>query len=149
MTNFFLDEARRSAAWSCEAFGSSPEVLFSATRKQPHVWARQTAMWALRSLGWGVFAVGRYYGRDHSTVTHSVQAVEEWIDTGADDGTKATQLLARLRRYRREAHETPARGSTGRDDSELVSGFIHARSFATNDPCEPVDQLVFCFTEGL
>lgn len=50
--------------------------LLSESRKHQFAHARQEAMWLMRRAGRTTTQVGRFFGRDHSTVTHAEQAHE-------------------------------------------------------------------------
>ncbi|WP_420478256.1 helix-turn-helix domain-containing protein [Brevundimonas sp. FT23028] len=53
------------------AHGLTARGLQEDTRRAPVVRARQHAMSALRDAGFTARAVGEYFGRDHSTVSHA------------------------------------------------------------------------------
>lgn len=60
-----------------------PEILVAKTRKREIVEARQIAM-ALTKLNTGLTLknIGlRYGGRDHSTVIHALQTIQDLVDT--------------------------------------------------------------------
>ena len=55
------------------------------SREQPYAFARQVAMWLLHDVcGWGSQMIGRLTRRDHGTVLHACQAVENRIKTERD-----------------------------------------------------------------
>ena len=59
--------------------------ILRSGRKQDVAWARQTAMAIFREWGMTLDAIGDYFGKDHGTVHHAIQAVEvrkSWPDEG-------------------------------------------------------------------
>ena len=74
----------------------TPEILASKTRKHEVVLARQMAMYlakkftqlSLKSIG------ANFGGRDHTTVLHSCQMIENYIDTDASVKS-AVEMLRR------------------------------------------------------
>jgi hypothetical protein len=144
----FRQEARKSIADACSLWGADPEIVVSRKRSTPHVHARHAAMWAMRRMGWSYVGLGRYFSRDHSSVIHAFNCVEEWIATGHGDGSRAETVLRQLRRYRWTAPENAATAPPSARDIESISTEVCARSFATNDPAEPVEQLTFAFAEA-
>ena len=62
-----------------EHFGLSPELLIGKTRKQEVATARQIAMFLAKQLTQNPLRIiGFHFGnRDHSTVIHAVNTVEE------------------------------------------------------------------------
>jgi len=63
----------------CEHFGIPPDMLKAKTRKQEVVIARQIAMYLCKELtDSSLKTIGLHFGgRDHSTVIHACQSVEE------------------------------------------------------------------------
>lgn len=58
-------------------FGRRAEHLLSRRRDQHTAWARHVATYLCRTIGAESFpAIGRRFGRDHSTVIHSCRLVE-------------------------------------------------------------------------
>lgn len=50
----------------------------SGRRLRDHVIVRQSLMYYLRQKGHTLKSIGKFFGRDHSTVIHAVEAVENW-----------------------------------------------------------------------
>lgn len=65
----------------CDAFGIDPDLLPMATRRREVVVCRQAAMWlACKWTPLGLKRIGERFGnRDHSTVIHSREVMEELI----------------------------------------------------------------------
>ena len=70
----------------CEHFNVPTEKLKEKTRKRAIVQARQLSMFLAKSLTKNSLKlIGKHFGgRDHSTVIHSCQAVQNLIDTDED-----------------------------------------------------------------
>lgn len=61
-------------------YGFSPEVLRSAGRQRDIFHARAEAMRRIRQTGrYSLSQIGRFFGRDHSTVKHSLE-IAEWLE---------------------------------------------------------------------
>ena len=67
----------------CEFFDIPVDLLRAKTRRQEVVIARQTAMFLAKDLtNSSLKTIGLHFGgRDHSTVIHACQAVEEFLKT--------------------------------------------------------------------
>lgn len=80
-------------------FNVNPEMLKAKTRKKEIVIARQVAMYfskdytnhSLKSIGY------HFGGRDHSTVIHAVQSVNDMIDTNAKFRYSIDELKKKLK----------------------------------------------------
>ncbi len=98
----------------CEHFSISPDELHSTNRTRRLAWPRQLAMYLARELtSESLPAIGRHFGRDHSTVLHA------WKRTRArlaiDDSTRnaLAELCTRLhiehpphdQRYAHDRHD--------------------------------------------
>jgi hypothetical protein len=57
--------------------GVSVDELLGRSRQKYVVWARQRAMLRLRKGGWSLPAIGRVFGRDHTTVLYGVRKMED------------------------------------------------------------------------
>ena len=70
----------------CEYFNVAQDLLKAKTRKREIVQARQLSMFLAKShTKNSLKAIGQYFGgRDHSTVIHSCQAVQNLMDTDQD-----------------------------------------------------------------
>lgn len=64
-------------------YNLSPELLAGKTRKHEVVLARQVAMYLAKQMtNMSLKTIGSHYGgRDHTTVLHSIQMVENYLDT--------------------------------------------------------------------
>jgi chromosomal replication initiator protein len=80
----------------CAFFNIPTDLLRAKTRRQEVVIARQTAMFLAKELtNSSLKTIGLHFGgRDHSTVIHACQAVEEFLKT--DSGYK--QHFEQIRR---------------------------------------------------
>jgi chromosomal replication initiator protein len=80
----------------CEYFDIPADLLRAKTRKQEVVVARQIAMYIAKDMtNSSLKTIGIHFGgRDHSTVIHSCQAVEEFLKTDA----KYKQHIDQIRR---------------------------------------------------
>ncbi len=69
----------------CEHFGVAVEKLREKTRKRQIVQARQLSMFLAKNYTKNSLKViGKHFGgRDHSTVIHSCQAIQNLLDTDA------------------------------------------------------------------
>lgn len=82
----------------CRVFKITPEQIKTKTRKQPVPAARQTYYWLSRKyLKKGVIRTAEKYGQDHSTVIHSVRAIENMVETGHEYGELAKKCEEILR----------------------------------------------------
>jgi Bacterial dnaA protein helix-turn-helix len=65
---------------------------------QPACFNRQVAMYLAARVGrWSTTVIGRFYnGRDHSTVCHSIQRIQELRDSDPDVDALLSQLKAQL-----------------------------------------------------
>ena len=65
---------------------------------QPACFNRQVAMYLAARVGrWSTTVIGRFYnGRDHSTVCHGIQRIEELRDSDPDVDTLLTELKKQL-----------------------------------------------------
>jgi len=65
---------------------------------QPACFNRQVAMYLAARVGrWSTTAIGRFYnGRDHSTVCHGIQRIEEMRDSDPEVDALLSQLKAQL-----------------------------------------------------
>ena len=80
----------------CEYFDIPTDLLRAKTRKQEVVVARQIAMYIAKDMtNSSLKTIGIHFGgRDHSTVIHSCQAVEEFLKTD----NKYKQHIDQIRR---------------------------------------------------
>lgn len=83
----------------CEFYGLPEDLLRAKTRKQEVVTARQVAMFLAKQLtNSSLKTVGLHFGgRDHSTVIHACQAVEDRINTDIVFRQNVEQLQRHLR----------------------------------------------------
>lgn len=67
----------------CESFGIQPDLVRAKTRKREIVQARQVAMYFCKQLTQhSLKSIGLHFGgRDHSTVIHACQSVENLMET--------------------------------------------------------------------
>jgi chromosomal replication initiator protein len=83
---------------TCEAFGVSLGDLRSTGRSAQVAWARQVAMYLSRELTDATLpAIGREFGRNHTTVLHACKRTAERIATDRDAYTAVQRLTESLR----------------------------------------------------
>lgn len=82
-----------------EYFAVPQDALKDKTRKKEIVVARQVAMYfAKEYTNFSLKAIGQYFGgRDHSTVIHAIQSVNELIETNKKFKTSIDELKKKLR----------------------------------------------------
>lgn len=69
------DPRHRTVTAVCEAFGVTRSDLFSRSRRQRIAAARSCAYAVMVDLGMSTVAVGRYFKRDHSTVSRCARRI--------------------------------------------------------------------------
>jgi chromosomal replication initiator protein len=82
----------------CEHFNIQPDKLKEKTRKRHVVQARQLSMFLAKNFTKNSLkAIGKHFGgRDHSTVIHSCQAVQNQIDTDQDFNDSVKDLQKKI-----------------------------------------------------
>lgn len=82
----------------CEFFDIPIDLLRAKTRRQEVVIARQTAMFLAKDLtNSSLKTIGLHFGgRDHSTVIHACQAVEEFLKTDVNFKTHFDQIRKKI-----------------------------------------------------
>ncbi len=82
----------------CEHFNIQPDKLKEKTRKRHVVQARQLSMFLAKNFTKNSLkAIGKHFGgRDHSTVIHSCQAVQNQIDTDQDFNESVKDLQKKI-----------------------------------------------------
>lgn len=82
----------------CEHFNIQPDKLKEKTRKRHVVQARQLSMFLAKNFTKNSLkAIGKHFGgRDHSTVIHSCQAVQNQIDTDQDFNDSVKELQKKI-----------------------------------------------------
>jgi chromosomal replication initiator protein len=82
----------------CEFFDIPVDLLRAKTRKQEIVVARQTAMFLAKELtNSSLKTIGLHFGgRDHSTVIHACQAVEEFLKTDSSYKQHVDQIRRKI-----------------------------------------------------
>lgn len=63
-------------AEAAHALGTTTEALISDDRSRHVSMQRHIAMAAARRLGWSYPVIGRYFGKDHTSVLHACRRVE-------------------------------------------------------------------------
>jgi chromosomal replication initiator protein len=90
-----IDEVQRA---TCDAFDVTREELLSGARSQRLTWPRQVAMYLARELTDQTLpAIGRAFGRDHTTVMHACKRTAQRITQDADAHHVVAELTERLR----------------------------------------------------
>jgi chromosomal replication initiator protein len=82
----------------CEFFDIPVDLLRAKTRRQEIVVARQTAMFLAKELtNSSLKTIGLHFGgRDHSTVIHACQAVEEFLKTDSSYKLRLDQIRRKI-----------------------------------------------------
>jgi len=95
-----IDLIQRSV---CEFFDIPPDLLRAKTRKQEVVVARQVAMYLAKELTTSSLkTIGLHFGgRDHSTVIHAYQAVEDHLNTDSLFRENVEQIRRQIQHHRR------------------------------------------------
>ncbi len=83
----------------CDTFKVEPEQLQSKTRKRAVVQARQLSMYLAKNCTRNSLKqIGKHFGgRDHSTVIHACQTVNDLMDTDAEFRSTVDDLEKRIR----------------------------------------------------
>jgi len=92
-----IEEIQRAV---CEHMGIPEDILRAKTRKQEVVNARQIAMYLSKELtNSSLKTIGLHFGgRDHSTVIHAYQTVEDLMKTDPRQRTTVQQIKSKLER---------------------------------------------------
>lgn len=93
--NLSIDEIQRTV---CEYFGISEDLIRAKTRKREVVQARQVAMYFSKQLTrHSLKTIGLHFGgRDHSTVIHANQSIENQIETNPKFMDELNQIRRQL-----------------------------------------------------
>lgn len=96
-THLTIEEIQRSV---CEYLNVPEELIRAKTRKQEIVNARQIAMYLCKELtNCSLKTIGLHFGgRDHSTVIHAYQTVEDFSNTDAKYRSTIQQIRSRIER---------------------------------------------------
>jgi len=82
---------------ACTQFGITPQELVSSSRTRRVLWPRQVAMYLARELTTeSLPAIGRSFGRDHTTVLNACRRAEQQIASDAQRGRAVEKLRASL-----------------------------------------------------
>mgnify|MGYP001619454932 CR=1 FL=1 len=94
-THITIDEIQRIV---CEHLSIPPDLLRAKTRKQEIVTARQIAMYLSKELtNSSLKTIGLHFGgRDHSTVIHAYQTVEDTMKEDQKMKSMVQQLKSKL-----------------------------------------------------
>lgn len=86
-------------AFVCRGYGLSGEQLFSSSRKQEYVLARNTAFYLARKhTDLSLESIGRRFNRKHSTVIKGITNLEREISCGSPLGRQIANTLAMIER---------------------------------------------------
>ena len=81
----------------CQRSGIEKEKILSRSRKKEIVAARFACMYLLRKEAFMTFAaIGRLFGRDHTTAIHALSSVENLLDTNDYLMVQNTGLLNKI-----------------------------------------------------
>ncbi|WP_027000615.1 chromosomal replication initiator protein DnaA [Eisenibacter elegans] len=92
-----IDEIQQAVG---EYFGISVEDMKSKTRKKEIVIARQVAMFFVKehANSFSLKSIGYHFGgRDHSTVIHAIQTINDYIQTRTDVRTYVDEIRQKLK----------------------------------------------------
>jgi len=94
-TNITIEGVQQAV---CEFYNIADDLLRAKTRKQEVVMARQVAMYLAKELtNSSLKTIGLHFGgRDHSTVIHACQAVEDQLKTGDKLRSQIDQLKRKI-----------------------------------------------------
>jgi chromosomal replication initiator protein len=94
-THITIDEIQRTV---CDLLSVPPDLLRAKTRKQEIVTARQIAMYLSKELtNSSLKTIGLHFGgRDHSTVIHAYQTIEDLMKEDQKTRTLIQQLKSKL-----------------------------------------------------
>lgn len=82
-----------------EAFGVSPEDIFSAKRARTIVEPRQIAIYLTREMtSMSTLALGKAFGRDHSTIMHACDKVTDQLTATPELERRLNDLREKIRR---------------------------------------------------
>jgi chromosomal replication initiator protein len=91
--NHSQDLDHKIIAFFCRTFNISESDLKGRSRKAEIVGVRQLCQYFLhKKVYLSLSATGRIFGRDHSTVIHSIQTVNNRVETERDYREKFTKL---------------------------------------------------------
>ncbi len=98
-THITIDQIQRTV---CEHIGIPEDLIRAKTRKQEIVAARQIAMYLCKELtNSSLKTIGLHFGgRDHSTVIHAYQTVEDWMKSDTRQKAMIDQLKFKLEKSR-------------------------------------------------
>ncbi|MBR6556330.1 MAG: chromosomal replication initiator protein DnaA [Clostridia bacterium] len=75
-------------------YGIDPDMLRSASRKKEALIPRQVAMYIMQHMaGMSTPAIGREFGKDHSTVLHAISRIEECIRNGKEQKNEVRDIM--------------------------------------------------------
>lgn len=78
-------------------YGISEDAIRSASRRNDALAPRQAAMYIMREMtGMSLPEIGREFGKDHSTVIHSIKKVEEIIRAGGDQKNEIKDIISNI-----------------------------------------------------
>ncbi len=74
------DDTTRTVLEVASVYGYATAELHSRFRYAHLAWARKVAYYVLHRRGASYSEIGRYFGRDHSTIISGVRKVAEWVE---------------------------------------------------------------------
>ena len=78
----------------CSYYGIEEIILKSPTRKKEVVIPRQVAMYCIKKYTHlGLKEVGTMFNRDHATVLHAINAIQNLMDTDKEYGARIKQFI--------------------------------------------------------
>ena len=79
-------------------YNISAEKLSSHSRSRDMVLPRQVAMYMMRSLlGYSLPEIGKIFSRDHTTVLHSINKIEDYLKTSSEMDNTIKTLTSNIR----------------------------------------------------
>lgn len=97
----------------CEHFGVDFDYISQNSRRNKIRYPRQVAMYLMRKFGHIYHEIGRYYGRDHTTVIHTFQMMNNMVDVYPHVATlvKSLQYKIITNDTIRTIHNRPTQGT--------------------------------------
>jgi chromosomal replication initiator protein len=82
----------------CELYNTQPIAVLNSTKKRDRnlVLSRQITMYLTRKrfkLTYSLSEIGGYFKKDHSTVLHSIRAIDNLLETDRDFRIKMNHLV--------------------------------------------------------
>lgn len=86
------ETCRRIAQSICDFYSLPMDKLLSVSRRRNIVEPRQIAMFLMREKKVPLFEVGKFFGKDHTTVIHSSTTVKDILGNDIEFRAKLTEI---------------------------------------------------------